>query len=54
MKAKLTLATLVLVAAPGIAAAMCSDMRPAQTAMSCAEGMVWDAGTRSCVAPASS
>ncbi len=54
MKAKLTLAALVLAATPGLAVAMCSDMKPAQTALTCAEGTVWDSETRTCVAPVSS
>jgi hypothetical protein len=54
MKLKVTLAALVLAATPGLAAAMCSDMKPAQTAAGCAEGMVWDGQTRTCVPPVSS
>jgi hypothetical protein len=47
MTLRLTLAALVLAAIPGMAAAMCSDMKP--TAASCADGMVWDGQTRTCV-----
>jgi hypothetical protein len=54
MKLSLTLAALVLSAVPGLAAATCSDMKPAQTAASCADGMVWDSQTRTCVPPVSS
>lgn len=54
MKLRVTLAALVLAATPGLAAAMCSDMKPAQTAMSCADGMIWDSQTRTCVPPVSS
>lgn len=54
MKLKATLAALVLAAIPGLAAAACSDMKPAQTAVSCAEGLVWDSQTRTCVPPVSS
>ncbi|WP_209424732.1 hypothetical protein [Pararhodobacter sp. SW119] len=54
MKTKLTLAALVLIASPGIALAMCSDMKPAQTATTCADGTVWDSQTGTCIAPVSS
>jgi hypothetical protein len=54
MKVRLTLAALVLAATPGLAFAMCSGMKPSETAMSCADGTVWDSQTRSCVAPVSS
>jgi len=54
MKIKVTLAALVLAATPGLAFAMCSDMRPAQTASSCAEGTVWDSQAGTCVPPVSS
>jgi hypothetical protein len=54
MKARLTLAALILAATPGLAFAMCSGMKPSETAMSCANGMVWDSQTRTCVAPVSS
>lgn len=46
MKTKLTLATVALIALPAFASAMCSDQ--SHQAMSCAEGMTWDAATQSC------
>lgn len=54
MKVRLTLAALVLAATPGLAVAMCSGMKPAQTAMSCADGTVWDSQTGTCITPVSS
>ena len=54
MKIKITLAALVLAATPGLAVAMCSGMKPQQTALSCAEGQVWDSQTSTCVTPVSS
>ncbi len=54
MKIKTTLAAMVLVALPGMAMAMgCNSMR-ATTASACGEGLVWDAGTETCIIPATS
>ena len=55
MAIKTTLIALVLVAAPGMALAMggCNTMR-ATTASACGEGQVWDAGSQTCVIPATS
>ena len=51
MKSTKTLfATLVLATLPSFGFAMCSGYGHEQTAsMSCAEGMVWDAATQTCV-----
>jgi hypothetical protein len=54
MKLKITLAALALSLSPAIASAMCSSMKPAQTASMCAEGQVWDAATAACIEPVSS
>lgn len=52
MKLRLTLAAVALTLAPGMSFAMgCSGYtKPEQTVMSCAEGMVLDAQTGTCVA----
>ena len=54
MKLKITLAALALSLSPAIASAMCSSMKPEQTASVCADGQVWDAATSVCVEPVSS
>ncbi len=54
MKLKVTLTALVLGFSPVMAAAMCSSYTPAQTASACAEGMVWDSATETCIEPVSS
>ena len=56
MKTKLTIAALALTLAPSLALAMggCSDAKHEQTAMSCAEGSVWDPAKGTCVAQPSS
>lgn len=54
MKLKVTLAALVLGFAPALASAMCSSMKPAQTASACAEGQIWDADSATCIEPVSS
>ena len=47
MKIKTTLAVLALMCAPSLALAMgCSSQH--EQAMSCSEGSVWDAESRSC------
>ena len=47
--------TLALIASPGIAVAVGSDSdtpaTPTQTTTECSDGLVWDAESRSCVAP---
>jgi len=53
MKIKALLATLVIVAAPSLAAAECSWGKQETTAMSCAQGTAWDAASQSCVPVAS-
>lgn len=52
MKTKTALAALALITLPALASAMCSDK--SHQAMSCAEGMVWDAATSSCTKQVSS
>lgn len=55
MKLRLTLAAVALTLAPGIGLAMgCSGYKHEQTVMSCAEGMVLDAATGTCVAQTTS
>lgn len=55
MKAKTAIAALALALMPGLALAQgCSHARPDQTAMSCAEGMVWDEAKGTCVLQPSS
>jgi len=49
---KTALAILALASFPAFAQAMCSDK--SHQAMSCAEGMVWDAQTGSCTKQVSS
>ena len=50
MKIKTAAATLVLALAPSFALAMgCSFEHQTEQAMSCADGMVWDAETEACV-----
>ena len=39
----------VLALSPLAASAQCSDMKLDTTAMSCVQGTVWDATTRTCV-----
>lgn len=46
---KTALAALVLVTVPTLSFAMCSWESKSETAASCAEGMVWDAGSQTCV-----
>ncbi len=54
MKLKIALTALVLSFSPAIASAMCSSMKPAQTASVCAEGQIWDSGAAACIEPVSS
>lgn len=54
MNLKIALAALALSLSPALASAMCSDMRPAQTASMCAEGQVYDADSATCIEPLSS
>jgi hypothetical protein len=54
MSIKTLLAALVLTAAPGLAMAECSWGKTEQVTMSCAEGMMWDADSASCVPVVSS
>ncbi len=54
MKLKIALAALALTLSPAIASAMCSSMKPAQTASACADGQVFDADSQTCVEPMSS
>ncbi len=51
MTIKTTLAAFILVLAPGLASAQCFGdyHQPKQTAMSCAEGMIIDEETGTCV-----
>lgn len=49
MTAKTALAALVLILAPGLAAAACFGMHQ-PTAAACAEGQVWDTVSGACVA----
>ncbi len=49
MTFKTILAALVLSLTPGLALAMCADRH--ETAMTCADGTVWDSQTRTCTAP---
>jgi hypothetical protein len=50
MKVPQTLAALVLILAPAVALAQgCHGDRSQQSAMSCAEGTVWDEATGTCV-----
>ncbi|MFN3936273.1 MAG: hypothetical protein ACK4KW_01735 [Gemmobacter sp.] len=50
MKAKITIAALLLAFTPGLAAAMCGKERLETTAQ-CGEGMIWDARTGTCIKP---
>jgi hypothetical protein len=55
MKIKMLLAALAMTAAPTLAIAECSWGKAHETtAMSCVEGMTWDAATQACVPVASS
>ncbi len=54
MKLKIALTALALTLSPAIATAMCSSMKPAQTASACADGQVFDASSQTCVEPMSS
>ncbi|TVP71909.1 MAG: hypothetical protein EA339_07785 [Rhodobacteraceae bacterium] len=54
MKLKIALTALALTLSPAIAAAMCSSMKPAQTASACADSQVFDADSQTCVEPMSS
>ena len=54
MKIKTLLAALVIVGAPTLAAAECNWGQHETTAMSCAEGTVWDVETETCVKQVSS
>ncbi len=54
MKLKIAFVAAVLSLSPAIASAMCSGMKPEQTASACAEGQVWDTATSVCIAPVSS
>ncbi len=49
MMLRTTLAALILVLAPGLAAAQCMGDHGSQTAMTCAEGMTIDDETGTCV-----
>ena len=53
MKLKTLLAALALTITPALASAACFDKHE-QVTMSCAEGMQWDAASRTCVPTASS
>ncbi|MGI1663561.1 carbohydrate-binding module family 14 protein [Palleronia sp. KMU-117] len=55
MKIKLLLAALAISAAPSLAIAQCSAGKAHETtAMSCVEGLTWDAATQACVPVTSS
>lgn len=56
MKIKTLLAAVVLVAAPAVAQAQCAwgGHATQEAAISCADGMAWDADAMSCVATTSS
>lgn len=54
MKLKTAFAALVLSLTPVVASAMCSSMKPEQTASACAEGQVLDTQTGVCIEPVSS
>jgi len=54
MKITTLLATLVIVAAPTLAAAECNWGKHETTAMSCAEGTTWDPASQNCVPVATS
>ena len=54
MKLKIAFAAMVLSLSPVVASAMCSSMKPAQTASACAEGQVMDTQTGVCIDPVSS
>ncbi len=54
MKLKIAVTALVISMSPAIASAMCSSMKPQQTASSCAEGQVWDSESATCITPLSS
>lgn len=55
MKIRMTLATLALSLAPGLAMAQCDHMRDTKiTASACGEGMVWDTASQTCVVRPSS
>ncbi|RVT84504.1 adenylosuccinate lyase [Rhodobacteraceae bacterium CCMM004] len=49
MKTKIIIAAAALAVAPTFAAAMCSGLKHQDTAMSCADGSVYDADTNTCV-----
>lgn len=52
---KTTLAALALATVPTLSFAMCSwDAHKSETAASCAEGMVWDATSGTCVTASTS
>jgi hypothetical protein len=53
MRIKILLSAFALFAMPGLAYAQCS-MGSGEATMSCAEGLTWDAASRSCVANATS
>ncbi|MFW5655935.1 MAG: adenylosuccinate lyase [Roseicyclus sp.] len=54
MSIKTLLAAFVLTAAPGLALAECGWGKADQVTMSCAEGMMWDADSATCVPVVSS
>ena len=55
MKFKITLAAAVLAFAPTFALAQgCNSEHGAEQAMSCAEGLIWDDATGTCVAQVNS
>jgi hypothetical protein len=54
MSIKTLLAALVLTAAPGLAMADCSWGKSEQVTMSCADGMMWDGESATCVPVVSS
>lgn len=54
MKLKIAFTALVLGLSPAVASAMCSSMKPAQTASICSDGKVWDSGSAMCIEPVSS
>jgi hypothetical protein len=54
MKIKTIVAAALLALSPGLAFASCFGEHTNQQAMSCGEGMVWDAATQSCTEQVSS
>jgi hypothetical protein len=54
MKLKIAFVAVVLGLSPAIASAMCSGMKPAQTASACSDGQVWDSESAVCIMPVSS